>query len=82
VGSAFALELNAVSAPIQGNNGIFVVSPITRNGVEASGEFATEVKSLNDRTYFRNLPIGSGAPVRLSNAITEKADIEDLRQGS
>lgn len=82
VGAAFALGLNEVSAPIQGNNGIFVVSPVTRNEVEASGEFATEVQSLNDRTYFRNLPIGSGAPVRLSNAITEKADIEDLRQGS
>ena len=56
--------------------------PTTRNAVEATGEFSTEVKNLNDRTYFRNLPLSSGAPVRLSNAILEKADIDDQRQGS
>ena len=41
-----------------------------------------EVNSLNDRSYFRNLPLTSGAAVRLANAIREKADVEDLRQGS
>ena len=82
VGAAFSLELNSVSSPIQGVNGIWVISPVTRNEVEAKGDFATEVKGLNDRTYFRNLPIGSGAPVRLSNAIQDKADVEDFRQGS
>jgi hypothetical protein len=50
--------------------------------VDATGDFATEVNGLNDRTYFRNLPIGSGAPVRLSNAIQDKADLKDFRQGS
>ncbi|MDB4676014.1 peptidylprolyl isomerase [Flavobacteriales bacterium] len=82
VGAAFALELNSLSAPIQGKNGIWVIMPTVRNAVDASGEFTTEVKNLNDRTYFRNLPLSSGAPVRLSNAIVEKAEIEDLRQGS
>lgn len=82
VGAAFAIELNSVSAPIQGNNGVWVIMPTVRNAVDASGEFTTEVQNLNDRTYFRNLPLSSGSPVRLSNAIVEKADIEDLRQGS
>ncbi len=82
VGAAFALELNSLSAPIQGKNGVWVIMPTVRNAVDASGEFTTEVKNLNDRTYFRNLPLSSGAPVRLSNAIVEKADIDDLRQGS
>lgn len=82
VGMAFAMELNAVSAPIKGGNGVWVIAPVTRNEVAASGDFASEIKSLNDRTYFRNLPIGSGAPVRLSNAISEKADVQDMRQGS
>ncbi len=81
VGAALSLPLNVISDPIKGNNGVWVIAPITRNPVEASGTFATEVKSLNDRTYFRNLPVSSGAPIRLSNAIQEKADVEDLRQG-
>ena len=46
------------------------------------GQFRQEVNGLNDRTYFRNLPLSSGAPVRLSSAIQEKAEVEDLRQGS
>ena len=78
----FSLPLNEVSEPIQGANGVWVISPTVRNPVEASGTFATEVSTLNDRTYFRNLPQTSGAPVRLSSAIQEKADVEDLRQGS
>ena len=82
VGAALALPLDGVSDPIQGVNGIWVITPTTRNEVAAKGEFATEVNSLNDRTYFRNLPIGSGSAVRLSNAIQDKADVEDQRQGS
>ena len=82
VGAALALAMNEVSAPIEGQNGVWVIMPTTRNPVEASGQFTTEVKNLNERTYFRNQPISSGAPVRLSNAIIEKADIDDLRQGS
>ena len=61
---------------------MWVIAPVTRNPVEASGTFATEVGSLNERTYFRNLPLSSGTPVRLSSAIQEKAEVEDLRQGS
>ena len=82
VGAAFSLPLETLSEPIQGINGVWVVRPVSRNEVEASGDFATEVKGLNDRTYFRNLPSTSGAPVRLSNAIQEKADVVDMRQGS
>ena len=82
IGAAFALPLNVISEPIQGANGVWVIAPVTRNPVEASGTFATEVGSLNERTYFRNLPLSSGTPVRLSSAIQEKAEVEDLRQGS
>ena len=82
VGAAYTLDLNAVSAPIQGVNGVWVISPTTRNDVNAEGNFAAEVNNLNNRTYFRNLPLTSGAAVRLANAILEKADVEDLRQGS
>ena len=82
VGAAFALPLDVISDPIKGSNGVWVIAPVTRNDVEATGDFATEVNGLNDRTYFKNMPISSGAPVRLSNAIVEKAEVEDLRQGS
>ena len=82
IGAAYALPLNEVSAPIQGANGVWVIAPVTRNEVEASGDFASQVNSLNDRSYFRNLPPTSGAPVRLAKAIQDKADVEDLRQGS
>lgn len=82
VGAAFALPLNTLSDPIQGANGVWVISPTLRNEVEATGDFKSEVSGLNDRTYFRNLPISSGASVRLSNAIRDKADVEDFRQGS
>lgn len=82
VGAAFGLDLDAISDPIQGANGIWVIMPTVRNDVEASGNFASEIQSLNDRTYFQNLPATSGAPVRLSSAIQEKAEVEDLRQGS
>jgi hypothetical protein len=82
IGAAFALPLNTVSDPIEGANGVWVISPTLRNEVEATGDFKSEVSGLNDRTYFRNLPISSGASVRLSNAIRDKADVEDFRQGS
>ena len=82
IGAAFALPLDVISEPIQGANGVWVIAPVTRNPVEATGTFTTEVAGLNDRTYFRNLPLSSGAPVRLSSAIQEKAEVEDLRQGS
>ena len=82
VGAAFGLALDAVSDPIQGANGIWVIMPTVRNDVEATGNFASEIQGLNDRTYFQNLPITSGAPIRLSSAIQEKAEVEDLRQGS
>lgn len=82
IGAAFTMELNSVSVPIQGANGVWVISPTLRNPVEATGTFATEVSTLNDRTYFRNLPLTSGSAVRLSSAIQEKAEVEDLRQGS
>ena len=82
VGAAFSLPLETLSEPIEGINGVWVIRPVSRNEVEAAGDFATEVKGLNDRTYFRNLAPTSGAPVRLSNAIQEKADVVDMRQGS
>jgi hypothetical protein len=82
VGAAFSLPINEVSSPIQGANGVWVISPTVRNPVEASGSFASEVNTLNDRTYFRNLPQTSGSPVRLSAAIEAKAEVKDLRQGS
>ena len=53
IGAAYALPLNEVSAPIQGANGVWVIAPVTRNEVEASGDFASQVNSLNDRSYFR-----------------------------
>lgn len=82
VGAAFSAELNSTSAPIQGANGIWVISPTLRNDVEASGDFASQTNTLNNRSYFRNVPATSGASARLSRAIQEKANVEDLRQGS
>ena len=82
VGAAFSLPVNELSGPIQGTNGVWVISPTVRNPVEAAGSFASQVNNVNNTTYFRNLPQASGSPVRLSAAIQEKAEVEDLRQGS
>lgn len=82
VGAALALPLDVISTPIKGGNGVWVIAPVTRNEVAASGDFKSQVTTLNNQTYFRNLPIGSGSPIRLSNAIQDKAEVEDLRQGS
>ena len=46
VGAAFSLPLNVISEPIKGVNGIWVIAPVTRNEVEASGDFATEVNRI------------------------------------
>ena len=64
IGAAFALPLDVISEPIKGQRSR-VIAPVTRNPVEATGTFTTEVAGLNDRTYFRNLPPAAapGPPV-------------------
>ena len=77
VGAAFVLPINAVSDPIQGANGVWVIAPMTRNEVDASGDFASQVSSLDNLAWR-----GAAAFGRLSQAISDKAEVEDLRQGS
>ncbi len=72
VGTAFATPANKVSAPIDGNSGVYVVQ--TKSVVKAPAmkdykEYAAKLNSAN-----------SSAPGRVIGAIKEKADIKDDRK--
>ena len=71
VGTAFAIGINKVSAPIEGNAGVYVVKPtlITKAPVlKAHKEYVTKVKGQV-----------SGYAGRVIPALKEEADIEDNR---
>jgi len=77
IGAAFSLPLDVISEPIKGNNGVWVIAPMLRNPVEASGSFALEVASLT-RSIYSPPQILSG----LYEATEKKVGVEDLRRGS
>jgi peptidyl-prolyl cis-trans isomerase D len=72
VGTAFATPANKVSAPVDGNSGVYVVQ--TKSVVKAPA-----MKSYKDYAAKLN-GVNSSAPGRVIGAIKEKADIKDNRK--
>ena len=71
VGTAFAIGVNKVSAPIEGNSGVYVVQPtvITKApALKNHADYVNKVKSQVQSYTGRVIP-----------ALKEEADIEDNR---
>lgn len=71
VATAFATEVNTVSAPVTGNTGVFVVKPTSKDA-PAVGNIAT-VKTQNQSS------IRSQVRSRLMQALRKTADVDDNR---
>ena len=72
IGAALALEANAVSAPVKGNNGVYVVSVGEKKVAEGELNAATEISSLNMRTSY-------SIPYQAVSLIEENAEVVDNR---
>ncbi|MCB9305285.1 MAG: peptidylprolyl isomerase [Lewinellaceae bacterium] len=73
VGAAFSLEKGAVSAPIVGNSGVYIVSPVSDK---------LEQQLPADLTMFRRQASSSAASmfrVNLMNSMRDAVDIDDFR---
>ena len=72
IGVALALEANAVSAPVKGNNGVYVVSVGEKKVAEGELNAATEISNLNMRTSY-------SIPYQAVSLIEENAEVVDNR---
>ena len=72
IGAALALETNAVSAPVKGNNGVYVVSVGEKKVAEGELNAATEISNLNMRTSY-------SIPYQAVSLIEENAEVVDNR---
>ena len=72
IGAALALEANAVSAPVKGNNGVYVVSVGEKKVAEGDLNAATEISNLNMRTSY-------SIPYQAVSLIEENAEVVDNR---
>ena len=72
IGAAFALEANTTSAPIKGNNGVYLISVGEKTVAEGQLNPAQEISNLNMRTSYT-------IPYQAVSLIEEKADIVDNR---
>ena len=72
IGAALALEANAVSAPVKGNNGVYVVSVGEKKVAEGELNAATEISNLNMRTSY-------SIPYQAVSLIEENAEVVDNR---
>ena len=72
IGAAFALEANTTSAPITGNNGVYMISVGEKTVAEGQLNAAQEISNLNMRTSYT-------IPYQVVSLIEEKADIIDNR---
>jgi peptidyl-prolyl cis-trans isomerase D len=72
VGLAFAIEAGQISNPIIGENGVWVIAP------QSVTEAATKTDYLKEQTSLLNRAKG-GLSTRLTTALLESGDIEDLR---
>ncbi|MBQ5774714.1 MAG: peptidyl-prolyl cis-trans isomerase, partial [Paludibacteraceae bacterium] len=72
IGAALALEANAVSAPVKGNNGVYVVSVGEKKVAEGELNAATEISNLNMRTSY-------SIPYQAISLIEENAEVVDNR---
>ena len=72
IGTALALETNKVSAPIKGNNGVYLLTVDGKTIAEGEVNAAQEISNLNMRTAYT-------IPYRAMSLIEEHADIVDNR---
>lgn len=72
IGTALALETNKVSAPIKGNNGVYLLTVDGKTIAEGEVNAAQEISNLNMRTAYT-------LPYRAMSLIEEHADIVDNR---
>lgn len=72
VGMAFAIPVGNVSAPIVGNNGIWVIAPTSSTEAAEKTDYLTEQTTLLSRAR-------GAATIRMSNAMMDAANIEDNR---
>ncbi len=73
IGTALALEANTLSAPVKGNNGVYLLTVDAKHVAEGQLNAATEINNLNMRTSYMY------PPQALLGLIIEKADIVDNR---
>lgn len=73
IGTALALEANTLSAPVKGNNGVYLITVDAKHVAEGQLNAATEINNLNMRTSYMY------PPQALLGLIIEKADIVDNR---
>jgi peptidyl-prolyl cis-trans isomerase D len=71
IGTAFAIGLNKVSAPIEGNSGIFVVKPTAITKAPALPNHTEYIAKVKSQV--------AGYSGRVIPALKENADIEDNR---
>ena len=72
VGTAFALAANKVSAPIEGNSGVYVIQSKSVTKAPAITDYKPYVAKLSGQS--------ASAPGRVIGALKSDADIEDNRQ--
>ena len=72
VGTALTMEANTVSAPVKGNNGVYVLTVGEKKVAEGELNAAQEISNLNMRTSYT-------IPYQSVSLIEEKAEIVDNR---
>ena len=72
IGTALALEANTVSAPVKGNNGVYVLTVGEKKVAEGELNAAQEISNLNMRTSYT-------IPYQAVSLVEEKAEVVDNR---
>jgi peptidyl-prolyl cis-trans isomerase D len=72
IGTALAMEPNTVSAPVKGNNGIYMLSVNAAEVAQGDLNAEAEIQQLNMRTAYT-------IPYQVMSLITEKAEVVDER---
>ncbi len=72
IGAAVALEGTALSAPIEGVQGVYLLQGVSKTTGAAEFNAATEITQLNARNAY-------SLPYQLVGLLTEEAEIEDNR---
>ena len=72
VGTALTLEANTISAPVKGNNGVYILTVGEKKVAEGELNTATEISNLNMRTSYT-------IPYQAISLIEEEAEIVDNR---
>jgi peptidyl-prolyl cis-trans isomerase D len=72
VGAALALEVNAVSAPVKGNNGVYMISVTEKHVAEGELDAALEIQQMNMRTAY-------SLPYQAVSLMEQEAEVVDNR---